>query len=358
MMAGASHRSAVVDWGLEAIRRKLVGQALTKERLQAAGIDPRNKGKWGRFVEHLLGIAANSSPLPDLGADGELKTTVRDHAGDFREALRICVVGHDPLLKLRKLLLVIARDRNEAKQLEDREVTIEEVVLLEPTTVVERALEHDCEILRRDPRSRRGYFLETHPQGARHTEVRAYYVRRTRLQEYLEHVLRVARFRLLRDKLKGRRITPADFARGGYSVRDKGRFGHYVRSVLDEPLRAGVRTGLVNTQGEAKDDLLLCRKDADPVVALRGVIYVPMRSAGGVQAGQRREIVDVVYLAPTELVLHVLEHDRWLIKKGRGRQALFLRLKTQAATGKTGWSWYLKASAVSLYADVLRNQPL
>jgi hypothetical protein len=63
---------------LEDLREILVGQRLTIARLAKAGISPANKGKWGLFNESLLGIKPNSSPLPDLGDDGELKTTVRD----------------------------------------------------------------------------------------------------------------------------------------------------------------------------------------------------------------------------------------------------------------------------------------
>ncbi len=345
-----------LDWGIEAVRERLVGQALTRRRLMVAGLDLRGKGKWGRFNEHLLGIPANASPLPDLGDDGELKTTVRDRAGNFREALRICVVRHDPLVKLRKIVLVIARDRNEAQRFEDREVVNEDVVLLEPTTVIRRALEYDHDLLRRDPHSPGTYFLETHPQGS----TRAFYVKRTRLQEYVEHVPRITEFRKIREILKGRRITAADLRRAEYAPAAKGRFGNYVRGLLDETLREGVHSGVIDQHGEAKEDLVLCPEEGDPIEALRRIIYVPMRvlRPGAQAADESREILDVVFLAPTELVLHVLERDRWLIRRGRGAHALFLRLKTRAATGKPGLAWYIKANAVSLYAAVLRNQPL
>jgi hypothetical protein len=345
-----------LDWGIESVRERLAGRALTKRRLIAAGIDLRGKGKWGRYNEHLLGIPANSSPLPDLGDDGELKTTVRDRAGNFREALRICVVGHDPLIKLRKIVLVIARDRSDAQRFEEREVVNEDVVLLEPTTVIQRALEYDCDLLRRDPRAAGTYFLETHPQGS----TRAYYVKKARLQEYVEHVPRITEFRKIREVLKGRRITAADLRRADYAPAAKGRFGNYVRGLLDESLREGVHSGVIDKNGEAKEDLVLCPKEADPIEALRRIIYTPMRvlRPGGHAAEESRDILDVVFLAPTELVLHVLERDRSLIRRGRGAEALFLRLKTRAPTGMTGWAWYLKAKAVSLYAAVLRNQPL
>lgn len=347
---------APLDWGIESVRQTLVGQALTKRRLLAAGFNLRGKGKWGRFNEELLGIAPNASPLPDLGDDGELKTTVRDGAGDFREALRICVVAHDPLVKLRKIVLVIARDRNEAERFEDREVVNEDVLLLEPTTVIRRALEYDYELLRRNPRATGTYFLETHPQGS----TRSFYVKKARLQEYVEHVPRITAFRKIREVLKGRRVTAADLRRAGYEPAAKGRFGNYVRGLLDPTLRQGVHSGVVGASGEAKEDLVLCPKEENPVEALRRIIYVPMRvlRPNVRAADESREILDVVFLAPTELVLHVLEQDRKLIRAGRGPSALFLRLKTRAPTGRSGWAWYLKANAVSLYAAVLRNQPL
>lgn len=345
-----------LDWGIESVRQKLAGQALTRRRLMAAGISLRDKGKWGRFNEQLLGIAANASPLPDLGDDGELKTTVRDQAGDFREALRICVVSHDPLIKLRKIVLVIARDRNEGQRFEDREVVNEDVVLLEPTTVIQRALEYDYELLRRDLHATGTYFLETHPQGS----TRSFYVKKSRLQEYVEHVPRITAFRKIREVLKGRRITAADLRRADYAPAAKGRFGNYLRGLLDPSLRIGVHSGVVNKGGDAKEDLVLCPKEDDPIEALRRIIYVPMRvlRPSAHPAKESREILDAVFLAPTELVLHVLEHDRRLIRAGRGSAALFLRLKTRAPTGKSGWAWYLKANAVSLYAAVLKNQPL
>ncbi len=77
----------------------------------------------------------------------------------------------------------------------------------------------------------------------------------------------------------------------------------------------------------------------------------------GHAGGEGRQVADVVYLAPNDLVLHALRRDEWLVRRGRPREALFLRLKSHATTGKTGLSWYIKASAVSLYAAILRNQP-
>lgn len=345
-----------LDLGIESVRQRLVGQVLTKRRLAAAGFSLRGKGKWGRFNEQLLGIPANASPLPDLGDDGELKTTVRDRGGDFREALRICVVSRDPLVKLRKIVLVIARDRNEAGRFEDREVVNEEVVLLEPTTVVRRALEYDYELLRRDEHAAGTYFLETHPQGS----TRSFYIKQWRLQEYVEHVPRVTAFRKIREVLKGRRITAVDLRRAGYAPAAKGRFGNFVRGLLDGTLRDGVHSGVVDRNGEAKEDLVLCPQEEDPIEALRRIIYIPMRvlRPGSRPADESREILDVIFLAPTELVLHVLEQDRRLIRARRGAEALFLRLKTRAPTGQPGWAWYLKKNAVSLYAAVLRNQPL
>lgn len=74
--------------------------------------------------------------------------------------------------------------------------------------------------------------------------------------------------------------------------------------------------------------------------------------------GKGRQVAEVVHLAPNELVLHALRRDEWLVRRGRARDALFLRLTSHATTGEKGLSWCVKASAVSLYAAILRNQPV
>lgn len=116
---------------------------------------------------------------------------------------------------------------------------------------------------------------------------------------------------------------------------------------------------MVDESSAAKEDLLVCAEGADPIESLRNVVYVPMRLVGAGNGGaETRVIVDVMYLAPSELALHALEHDKWLVKKRRGRESLFLLKKTHYSGGEQAWSWYIKKSAVRLYSELLRNQPV
>ncbi len=345
---------------IDEVRRKLLGVRLTRDLVVARGIDPGDKGKWGKVNERLLGISANNLPLPDLGDQGELKTTVRDSSGWFRESLRICMVSHDPLLKLRRMVLVVARDLNDERRLERREVINEEVLLLEPGEVVKSALRADHELLKRDPRAEGTYFLETRTAGPKGARARAYYLKRSRLQEYVDDVVRATEFRRARDALAAVRITAADLDRAGYSQRDKGRFAKLLRGRVELALREGLRTGVVDAQGNAKEDLLVCSKEDDPILALRRLVWVKTMELHASKTRERegRKVVDVVYLAPTPLVLHVLENDKRLVRTGRGADALFLRLKSHAFTGQKGLSWYLKAKTLKLYSAVLQNQPV
>lgn len=180
---------------LERLKAKLVGRRLTRTLLRELGIQPNDKGKFGKAVERILGVAPNSSPLPDLGEDGELKTTVLDEEGYFRESIRICMSGHDPLIKLTRIVLVIARDLNDARGLADREVVVDDVVLLEPTALVRHSLEADRDALRRDPHSPRTYFLESRTAGQKHSSTRAFYLKKSRVQEYVDELLRATTFR-------------------------------------------------------------------------------------------------------------------------------------------------------------------
>jgi hypothetical protein len=344
---------------VEQIHDTLVGQVITTRRLQHAGIGVGSKGKWGQYNERLLGLDLNNRPLPDFGALGELKTTVRDRGGEFRESIKICMIGHDPLLKLGRIVLVIARDRNDSDRFEKREVRNEEVVVLEPTTVLRHALERDVQLLRKDPRSKETYFLETRTAGAKGSSTRAYYLKASRVQEYVESVPRTTAFRELRDRLRGRRITALQLAKAGYASGAKGKFGNYVRSLVPDVGELILRTGVVDAENEAKEDLLVCSEQEDPIESLRSVIYVPMRLVGaGEGTAECRVIVDVMYLAPTELALHALEYDKWLVKRRRGDEALMLLLKTHYAGGNQAWSWYIKKASVRLYSELLRNQPV
>jgi hypothetical protein len=345
---------------IDEVRRKLQGVRLTRAFVAARGIDPRDKGKWGKANERLLGIAANNLPLPDLGVHGELKTTVRDSSGSFRESLRICMLGHDPLVKLRRMVLVVARDLNDERRFERREVINEDVLLLEPGDVVKSALRADQELLRSDPRAEGTYFLETRTAGPKGAQTRAYYLKHSRLQEYVDDVVRATGFRRARDALADARITATDLDRAGYSQRDKGRFAKLLRGRVEPALREGLRTGVVDAQGNAKEDLLVCSKESDPILALRRLLWVKTMELHASRARERegRKVVDVVYLAPTPLILYVLENDKRLVRSGRGAAALFLRLKSHAFTGQKGLSWYLKARTLKLYAAVLQNQPV
>src|SRR4051812_50035611 len=88
------------------IRARLVGQRIGPAELAHARLSPRDKGRWGVYVEGVLGIPRNNLPTPDH-EEGELKVTVCDAAGRFRESVKVCMRGQDPLKKLRSLILVI-----------------------------------------------------------------------------------------------------------------------------------------------------------------------------------------------------------------------------------------------------------
>lgn len=344
---------------VERVRRTLVGHVITAARLRRAGISTASKGKWGQYNELLLGKKPDNKSAPDFGSRGELKTTVRNRDGAFRESIKICMDSHDPMEKLGRTVLVVARDHNDADCFEVRVVKNEEVVLLEPTSVLRHALLRDVQLLRKDPRSKETYFLERRTAGGKGSESRAYYLKGKRVQEYVECVPRTTVFREVREMLRGKRITAAKLARAGYEMGAKGKFGNFVRTLVPADGDLTFRTGVVDDSSAAKEDLLVCAEGADPIESLRNVVYVPMRLVGsGNGGGEARVIVDVMYLAPSELALHALEHDKWLVKKNRGRESLFLLLKTHYTGKKRAWSWYIKKSAVRLYSELLRNQPV
>lgn len=344
---------------VDRVRRTLVGHVISAHRLRQAGISSASKGKWGQYNERLLGKAPDNKSAPDFGHFGELKTTVRDRSGSFRESIKICMDSHDPMEKLARTILVIARDQNDAGDLEDRVVKNEEVVLLEPTSVLRHALRRDIQLLKKDPRSKETYFLERRTAGGKGTHTRAYYLKEKRMQEYVECVPRTSAFREAREKLRGRRITAAQLAKAGYEPGAKGKFGNFVRTLVPHDGDLTFRTGVVDDSNDAKEDLLVCAEENDPIESLRGVVYVPMRLLGsGNGEAESRVIVDVMYLAPSELALHALEHDKWLVKKRRGRESLFLLKKTHYSGGEQAWSWYIKKSSVRLYSELLRNQPV
>jgi len=347
------------EWPQE-VRQKLVGVTITLARLRALGLSAASKGKWGHFNERLLGLKANSDPSPDFGERGDLKTTVRDRGGEFRESIKIGMASHDPLPKLARIILVIARDQNDATDLKARVVRNEEVVLLEPTTVMKHALLRDLQLLRKNPKSKETYFLETRTAGSGSRSARAYYLKASRLQEYVDRVPKVAAFQEVQQRLRWLKVTSKALMRAGYLPGAKGRFGNYVRSILPGLEAFELRTGVVDAKDRAKEDLLVCAGGEDPIDALRNVAYVPMRVlSGGGTSSESRQVLDVMYLAPSELIVHALEHDKRLVRRNRANEALFLRLKTHyAPSGAKAWSWYIKAQAVHMYAAALRNQPV
>lgn len=344
---------------VERVRRTLVGHVITAARLRRSGISPASKGKWGQYNERLLGKKPDNKSAPDFGSRGELKTTVRDRDGAFRESIKICMDSHDPMEKLGRAVLVIARDVNDADRLDDRVVRNEEVVLLEPTSVLRHALLRDIQLLSKDPHAKDSYFLERRTAGVKGSSTRAYYLKGKRVQEYVECVPRTAAFREVREKLRGKRISAAQLAKAGYEMGAKGKFGNFVRTLVPADGDLTFRTGVVDESSAAKEDLLVCAEGADPIESLRNVVYVPMRLVGAGNGGaEARVIVDVMYLAPSELALHALEHDKWLVKKRRGRESLFLIKKTHYTGKERAWSWYVKKSAVRMYSELLRNQPV
>jgi hypothetical protein len=166
------------------LRRRLVGVRLTQGLIASLGISARNKGKWGLANELLAGLTASPSKAPDL-PDGELKTTVCDVRGQFREAIKVCLYPGDPLRKLEHLYLVIAEDHGEALELATREVENRAVLSLRPTPQLHWALMQDCEALDANPATLETEFLVIRPAGTKASGQRAYYLKRERLWDYV-----------------------------------------------------------------------------------------------------------------------------------------------------------------------------
>jgi hypothetical protein len=348
---------------LEEIRKHLTNVAITNAALAEAGISPADKGKWGRYNERLLGLAPNNSPLPDLGADGELKTTTRDPQGRFRESLKICMVGQDPIKKLQKIVLVIARDQNASKSLVEREVRNEEVVLLAPSAFLMHVLRRDRELLGAS-RKDETYFLEVRTAGSARSTTRAYYLKQTRLEEYVNRVRLTSDFGSIRQRLLGEQITAANLAAAGYQPTNKGRFGLYVNRLVPTDSGITIRTTAVRSSLEFVEDLLVCPKDADPVAALDRMILVSLQRMNPDAPPQleAREIVDVVYLAPPRIAVHALRRDVDLVAlREAGVTAdppMFLTIKSHGHEVGKGLSYYIYRRALADYVRLLQNQPL
>ena len=170
------------------LRRRLVGVRLTQGLIASLGISARSKGKWGLANERLAGLMASPSKAPDL-ADGELKTSVCDARGQFREAMKICLYPGEPLRKLEHLYLVIAEDiEGSAERVETltaREVQNRAVLSLRPTPQLHWALTQDCEALDSNPATLDTEFLVIRPAGTKASGQRAYYLKRERLWDYV-----------------------------------------------------------------------------------------------------------------------------------------------------------------------------
>jgi hypothetical protein len=350
---------------LEEIRQRLVNFAITNAELAGARVSLASKGKWGRFNELLLGLAPSNSPLPDLGEDGELKTTTKDLQGRFRESVKICMVGQDPIKKLQKMVLVVARDLNASTNFHEREVRNEEVVLLAPSAFLMHVLRRDREILGQSTPVDAPYFLETRTAGGASSSTRAFYLKQGRVEEYVNRVRLASEFALIRERLLGRVVTVGQMAERGYGPSNKGRFGVYVNSLVRGDLGITVRTTAVRGGIEFVEDLLVCRQSADPVAALDRMILVCMRRMDPDAPPERedREIVDVVYLAPPRIAVHALRRDVELLDRRRTTGTtedlpMFLTLKSHGRKAGTTISYYIYRAALADYVRLLQNQPL
>jgi len=340
---------------IEEIRHRLVGQQLTNDRLREMGISPKSKGKWGEANERLLGLQKNSLPLPDLGNDGELKTAVVDHRGEFRESLAVCMESQDPLKKLAKTVLVVARDLNDSSVFSEREVENVDVLLLRPSPLLMAALAADVELLRTNRKAKDTYFLELRTKGQGGGPKRyAYYIKKSRLKEYVSSVLRATEFQALRSLLVGREITQAELAAAGFNPRDKGALGKYVHKLAGNSSWT-LRTSVVRPDGQYKEDLLITRSNQDPVAALERLVLVRIEPFT-----QGWRISDVIYLAPSPLVLHILKADHRFLTGNPPQpdRAFFLKLKTHHDGRRRQYSYYIRRSRIDAYCAALLNQPI
>lgn len=341
------------------IRETLVGVRITREALAAAGYHPRNKGKFGLYNERLLGIEHNSSPSPDLGPEGELKTTVRDRRGQFRESIKVCMVSQDPLHKLEKIVLVIARDLNDLP-LEEREVENVDVVLLKPTEFLMHVLRRDVALLRANARARDTYFLETRTAGQGGRE-RAFYIKQSRLDEYLHLVTQAMEFTGVRSALLGREVRVSDLVAAGKNLRDKGLIPKVLHEMAPARCPFELRVATVAADHRYPEDLRICSVEQSPLEVLRRLVLVRTRLLD--PAASREEQVfrvdDVICLAPTRVVLHALEHDLAVLRGEQPGTPFFLKIKTHYNSGgPRRYSYYIRASMIPRYVAVLQNQPI
>ena len=345
---------------LEQIRAKVNGVAITKERLNEAGINLDGKGKWGRFNEWLLGIPSNSSPLPDLGEGGELKTTVRDRVGRFRESIKICMISQDPIKKLEKIVLVVARDLNDRSEFREREVRNEEVVLLKPSPFLMHILRRDREVLARSSSPGESYSLEIRTAGQRSSSTRAFYLQHRRVEEYINRVRLAADFGEIRACLLGHKITVSAMREQGYTPKNKGRFGLYVSAFLGKEYSITVRTTALEDGWQPREDLLVCRRNDDPVAALERMVLVCLRRTDPTAPPEREERIvdDVIYLAPPSIVVRALRWDVELLNRGRGDRPMFLTLKSHGTRASTNISYYVFRARLPDYVRLLQNQTL
>lgn len=338
--------------GLADLRVRLEGKTLSLDLIRSLGLGLRDKGKWGKANELLVGLALNPSPEPDLD-DGELKTTVRGTDGRFRESLKICMSGKSPMTKLEHIYLVIARDLNYSKDLTRRVVKNERVASLRPTEPVQRALEFDELLLHDHPRARETHFLETRTAGTRNSNTRAYYIRANAIDSYIAETVVRREFRLVERALQGLQVTNQTLSAAGISLAPKNRVGMLIaKKAGADQLYSQVRQGPVDERGEALEDLLICDSDEDPLPALWRTIYV---AVGPPAEGGPRGVRRVVPLIPTEVVARNIRRDlRLLRSRRRGtRSTYFLKLKPHGQKGSGNLAFYLDRRYVARYVGLV-----
>ncbi len=338
--------------GLAELRAKLEGKTLSLDLLRSLGLGLGDKGKWGKANELLAGLTLSPSPEPDLDG-GELKTTVRQTDGRFRESLKICMSGRSPMTKLEHIYLVIARDLNDSQVFTRRVVKNERVISLRPTARVRRALEFDELLLHEHPRAKQTHFLETRTAGTRNSSTRAYYIRANALDSYIAETVVRREFEQVERALRGLQVTDQTLRAAGISLAPKNRVGMLIaKKARAGKLYSQLRQGPVDGRGEALEDLLICDSDEDPLPALWRTIYVAVGPpAGGSPRGVRR----VVPLIPTEVVGRNIRRDlRVLRSRRRGtRSTYFLKLKPHGQKGSGDLAFYLDRRYVARYVGLV-----
>jgi hypothetical protein len=258
-----------------------------------------------------------------------------------------------PLRKLEHIYLVIARDEFEAVDA-DRSVRNEAVLSLKPSKAILGALRFDLELLVDNPRTKVTHFLETRTAGASGKNARAYYLRKDKLPEYVNATLVSDEFKMVQAKLRGLLITEEALREKGLQPSQKNRVSKLLTEQIGRATYAVVRTGPVDANGEALEDLLICHEDEHPVPALSRMLYVQVERHGGDRTESfNRCVRDVIQLMPTPVVRDALLRDRRALRKQGASRTYLLKLKPHAQKGHSGKAFYIVRKFVSKYVALV-----